>query len=224
MIENIDSIKMLLGGTAPRRERHDSHLTSHRSLVTNHSPSEGGFTLIEIAVVLFLMTVVLAFTLPTMTFGESLAAATRHLAGAVRTTHFAAASAQRVHRLYLDLNEQTYWIVRVEPDGERPPLDAQLAGQMSLPRGIRFLDVFSPQSGTVTSGQISLRFLPVGRTDQAVIRLADQNDNILALELNPVTNSTRILDRPQDPLTKEPVPDRLRSFLLPPPLQLSGKP
>lgn len=198
-----------------------SPITHHS--VTNHSWEEGGFTLIEIAVVLFLMTVVLSFTLPTMTFGESLAAATRHLAAAVRTTHLAAAASQRVHRLYLDLNEQTYWVVRLEGDGEHPPLDSLLTSRLALPRGIRFLDVVTPQAGTMTSGQISLRFLPVGRTDQATIRLADKDDNILALSVNPITNGTRILDSPLDATTKDPVPDRLRLFLFPPPLPPVGK-
>jgi type II secretory pathway pseudopilin PulG len=207
--------KLTRDSTASRQKQHASRPTSHHSLITNHSGHEAGFTLIEIALVLFFFGVILAYVLPKVDRSHDVTASARQLIGAIRSLMLTASSTKQTHTLYLDLNRQTYWAMRLDGESERPPADSALSGQVTLPEHVQFLNVTTSRQGALTSGVASIRFLPVGRTERAVIRLGAQQAATLTLLLNPLTGAVRILDGYADPPPAEPIPERVRAIVLP---------
>jgi general secretion pathway protein H len=170
--------------------------------------------LIEIVVVLFLFGVVLAFVLPRTDLTVTVSSSSRQLIGAMRSLFTAASLTQRVHRLYFDLNQGSFWAMQLTAEGERPPSDPSLARRVILPSGIKIQDVNTFQQGKVGSGQAFVQFFPLGRAEQAVIHLADDEQNVLTLMLNPLTGGVRVSNGYVEPTIAEPIPDRLRPYLL----------
>ncbi|TKB82259.1 MAG: prepilin-type N-terminal cleavage/methylation domain-containing protein [Nitrospira sp.] len=183
----------------------------------NYAPSEKGFTLIEISLVLFLFGVILVYVLPKVDRSHDVASSARQLIGMIRGVSLAASSSKQTYTLYFDLDQRAYWAMTLDGQSERRPSNSALAGRIPLPDQIRFLNITTFRQGTLTSGVASIRFLPVGRTERAVIRLGNQSAAVLTLVLNPLTGAVRVLEGSADPEAPDPIPDRLRPIVVPPP-------
>ena len=90
-----------------------SPLTSHPLRV---SP---GFTILEMLIVLFLLTVVVVVVFPRISHTEDLSSTGRKLVGDLRTFQRLAATSQKPLKLYLDIDQGTYWMMLVEGKEER---------------------------------------------------------------------------------------------------------
>jgi prepilin-type N-terminal cleavage/methylation domain-containing protein len=176
---------------------------------------EGGFTLIEIVVVLVLLGALLGLALSKTGLNAGLPSTSRQLIGAMRDAVSTASVTQRIHRLNLDLNQGSYWITEVTPDGERPPANPLLAQPVVLPSHITLQDVSTWQQGRVSTGRAFIQFFPTGRAEPAVIHLADADQNVTTLRLNPLTGHVQALDHYVEPPGLEPIPERLRPWFLP---------
>jgi type II secretory pathway pseudopilin PulG len=171
-----------------------------------------GFTILEIIIVLFLLVGMLTMVLPRMVGGEDLAATGRKFIGALRSLQSMASTVQKPVKLYLDLDQGSYWAVIVEGKEEKPPLDAVWSTRQSLPESIRFTDV---SVGPITrrSGQIELSLYPNGRIDPGLFHLADGNNSILAIAIEPVTGAIKTGDARIEPTRKPPIPDRIKPLM-----------
>jgi prepilin-type N-terminal cleavage/methylation domain-containing protein len=194
----------------------------HSSPLTPHAKGEAGFTLVEIALVLFLFGVILAYMLPKVDRSHDVASSARRLIGMIRGASLAAASSKQTHTLYLDLDQRRYWVMTLDGQTERPPSDSSLANRIPLPDHVRFLAITTSRQGALTSGLAAIRFLPVGRTERAVIRLGNHDALAVALVVNPLTGAVRVLEGSADPGAPDPIPDRLRAIVLPPPPPPAG--
>ena len=168
---------------------------------------------------LFLLGGMLSLIIPRISIGDSLTSVVRRWVGAVKSLQEMAMTTQKTVRLYVDLDQGRYWPMVLDGGQEKPPLDANWAIPISLPESIRFTDI---QVGTARreSGRAELFFYPNGRVDQATIHLADADNNVMGIQIEPVTAMIRVSDQriePQKPLT---VPDRIRPLLQPPPAGL----
>tara|TARA_Y100000590_G_scaffold433207_1_gene550010 strand:- start:2845 stop:3471 length:627 start_codon:yes stop_codon:yes gene_type:complete len=137
---------------------------------------EGGFTLIELMVVMLMLGLISAFALPSISsfFRVSLNTVTRKFAGQVKDTFNSAVLTGRVHRIVYDLEEKKYWVEvgpkghlmetehskevdeslgkdRYKDDEEEKKTTFELAStitreKVSLPEGVEFKDIISEQS------------------------------------------------------------------------------
>ena len=183
--------------------------------VVNALKDTRGFSLIELVVVLFILGLVLSVMIPNYGQGGNLASSARQLVGMIRSLHVAASSTKQLHRLYLDLDQQAYWATVVDSDQERPPADPSRARHLRLPPRIRFRDAWTFHQGKVASGRAFVQFFPVGRAERTVIHLADEEQNVLTLVLNPATGVVQVLDRYVEPSGSQPVSVRLLQLVLP---------
>jgi prepilin-type N-terminal cleavage/methylation domain-containing protein len=177
---------------------------SHRG-DDRHSPQRpatvcigcSGFTLLELSLVLLIIGVVLALTLPRLRDpGRSeLSAQAHRLVLTFRLLRSEAALNGYAYRLNYDLDQQRYWVTPNEPGADLAEF-ARDAG--SLARGtrlespIQITDVVLPTlAGKISQGQIYTVFYPDGSVDPTVIHLANGRD-AYTLYLDPMNGRLRL--------------------------------
>ncbi|MDP2381371.1 MAG: hypothetical protein Q8N00_01055 [Nitrospirota bacterium] len=192
----------------------EKHLLS--PLASRHVPhtclATAGFTILEIILVLFLLVGLLGIVLPRISLEENLGSVGRRMVGTVRSLQGMAMLTQKTVHLYVDLDRGIYWPVILDGNQEKVPTDATWATPLNLPDTIRFSDILASQ-GKKETGRVDLFFYPTGRIDPMTMHLADKNNNILAIAIEPVTGAIRMSDEriePSKPLT---IPDRVRPLL-----------
>jgi prepilin-type N-terminal cleavage/methylation domain-containing protein len=141
--------------------------------------NDAGFTLLEIALVVLIISVVLGLTIPRLRDRghAELNAQAHHLELTFRLLRSEAALNGYAYRLNYDLDQQRYWVT----PHEQASVDlAQFAADMGkLARGTRLngdvllTDVALPTlAGKVAQGQIFTVFYPDGSVDPTIIHLA----------------------------------------------------
>jgi len=127
--------------TCMSREPRASRLS--RKIILRLRSSEG-FTLIEMLIVLFLLAGVLAIVLPRVVIGEDLSSTGRKFIGTLRTLQGLASTGQKPVKLYLDLDQGTYWARVVDGKEEKLPLDAAWATPFAPAPPILALAIVGP--------------------------------------------------------------------------------
>jgi prepilin-type N-terminal cleavage/methylation domain-containing protein len=145
-------------------------------------PREGGFTLIEISLVILIIAIVLSLAVPRLrsVSRSELSAQARRLSNTFRLLRSEAILNGQVYQLRYDLNRDRYWAVAVDPEtGDVQVLreSGSLARGVSLQEPIAFGDVVLPESiGKVFEGGAWTNFYPDGSVDQTVIHIDDGYD------------------------------------------------
>ena len=184
--------------------------------------SEGGFTLIELGLVILIIGVMVAIAVPRLgnRAYAQLGSEARQLALAFRYLRHAAILNGRTYRLVYNLEEHSYWAevgeitapqVEEEENDENldafedsdlfPPeiqetftrdLDGPI-GLRKLPEPIGFSDVNLPEiAGKIFEGQIFTSFYPDGAVDISVVHLDNGQDVYTLHMLNPFTGRVMV--------------------------------
>jgi general secretion pathway protein I len=139
----------------------------------------GGFTLIELTIVIFVIAIVSAITVPRLRglAAVELSATTRRLSNTTRFLFEEAAFQSTTYALNLDIGNQAYWVTRFDREsGEFVEDPSILTRRVALPRDIRMVDVVLPAYGKLDGGIAIAFFYPEGFADPAVIHLIDTHD------------------------------------------------
>jgi general secretion pathway protein H len=154
-------------------------------------PTEAGFTLIELAVVVVLVGLLLGLVVPRLPgVGEGeLESTARRIAGMTRHIYNEAALTGLEHRIRIDLNQQRIEGFRLEADRELVAMTGNGRGSQ-LPDSVRFVDVERLGVNKMISGQFDARVLPVGWIDEMVIHLRGDDEQVMTLHLLPLTGVT----------------------------------
>ena len=182
-----------------------------------HSPAwraSGGFTMLEIVLVLFLLVGMLSLVVPRISLGENLGSVGRRWVGAMKSFQEMAMLGQKTVRLYVDIDRSMYWPMVIEGNEEKIPLEPTWAVPIVLPETVRFTDI---QIGTTMkqAGRVDIFFYPNGRIDPAIVHLTDGNNNIMGIFVEPVTTAIRITDYRIDPPKPFTILERIRPLLQP---------
>ncbi len=152
-----------------------------RTCRVGRSNKPSGFTLVELAVVLLILTVVLGLVLPeasSILFRSDLKASTRRLAGAVAYARSQAMLEGRIWELTLDLDANSFWAAAVT---EADPSDLDTIKKRTLAGEVRFLDVKKLLDETKSAGRVALKVHPKGLVEPAVVHLAGPGKRIQTL-------------------------------------------
>ena len=182
-----------------------------------HSPvwrSSGGFTMLEIVLVLFLLVGMLSLVVPRISLGENLGSVGRRWVGAMKSFQEMAMLGQKTVRLYVDIDRSMYWPMVIDGNEEKIPLEPTWAVPIVLPETVRFTDI---QIGATIkqAGRVDIFFYPNGRIDPAIVHLTDGNNNIMGIFVEPVTTMIRITDHRIDPPKPFTILERIRPLLQP---------
>lgn len=161
-----------------------------------------GFTLLELALVMFIMGLMLSLVMPYLGGFRyaKLKSQTRRLAGRASYLFDEASGQKVVLRLVFDIDHNGYWVARYDPYaihlGDKEPVFTPDRGPgaqpVLLPPDVRIRDVTVEGIGTANSGQAFCQFYPEGYVDATVVHLMDASGNVMTLALNPLTGQVEI--------------------------------
>lgn len=156
-----------------------------------------GFTLLELAVVMFLMGLIMMIAMPY--FGSlqpaQLRSESRRLASRANYLYQEAGAQKVLIRLTFDLDYNGYFVTRLDPFAIRPafmPEGGPAGVRVLLPVGVRIRDVWVEGIGTLTRGQISTQFYPSGYVDATVLHLVDDQGEVFTIAFDPFTGRVSI--------------------------------
>ena len=138
-----------------------------------------GFTLIELIVVMALLGIMIAFSVPRLhgtIFLDDTKKSSRWLIGKIQALKEAAIQSQKQYVLHIDIDTDRVWDTNESmsaDDLEKATLDAY-----ALPGTIKVMDVEFPVAGKIFSGRADIRFYKAGYTDKALIHIQDDNQQL----------------------------------------------
>jgi type II secretion system protein H len=179
-----------------------------------------GFSLVEILIVLALVGLVSAITVPTLTsvFRASIDSFVRQTAVLLREARDRALLRDRLLRLRIDLDKQEFWLEEApgnfllakpnvrsksekeeekakEKDQEAFRLVKELTkDKKSVPRGMKITEISSPRlSVPAKEGTVDIYFFSNGSADGATLTFTSDEGVVQRLMLHPVTGMSRLL-------------------------------
>jgi len=157
-----------------------------------------GFTLLELAVVIFIMGLMLTLAMPYLGgFRQAaLKSQARRMAGRATYLFDEATGHKLVLRLIFDIDNNGYAVAQLDPYAVKPVFapDNSMAGHpVMLPSEIRIRDVTVEGIGTLNRGTTATTFYPEGYVDATVVHLEDASGDVMTLELSPLTGQVAII-------------------------------
>ncbi len=155
---------------------------------------ETGWTLIEMVVVLFIISLVVTIIAPRLTLKRApgLKEVSLRIAGEYRALYWEAISKQQVLRLKYDLDKGVISAYKVEPDGSLKPVSIRGMSSWSISPKVRFRRIHTLHQGQVDSGRTFTQFFPTGAVEPTTIHLSDRKGHKMTITVNPVNGRTHI--------------------------------
>ena len=158
-----------------------------------------GMTLLELAIVFFIMGLMLTLTMPYLGgFRRAqLRSQARRLAGRATYLFDEAAGHKLVLRLIFDIDNNGYAVAKLDPYAIKPVFAPDLAPSsrpVMLPGSVRIRDVSVEGIGTVNRGTIACNFYPEGYVDLTVVHLVDASNDVMTLEFTPLTGQVAVVE------------------------------
>jgi general secretion pathway protein H len=159
----------------------------------------GGFTLIELMVVIVIIAMAAALVIPRLPAPEAtkLKNSARNLASGIRFLNDQAIITKGVYRLQLSMSDNSTKIFKISASGEELRPDDQFMSRPLIEDGISIEDVTVPQLGKVSEGEVVLPFGPGGNPDCITIHLKG-GENHFTIIAYPSGGKVTVLDGYQE--------------------------
>ena len=154
-----------------------------------------GYTLIEMIVVIALLGIMIAFTVPRLhstLFLDDTDTVSRLIIGKAQALREAAIQNQKQYILHIDMDTHRIWDTdesMSEENRENAALDAY-----ALPGNVRIVEVEFPIGGKISSGRADIRFYKTGHTDKALIHL-DDGERQLSFLIEPFLTKVKVFEK-----------------------------
>lgn len=157
-----------------------------------------GFTLLELVVVIAMISILTALTIPRLPgslFFDDLKSTSRKLVGIIAETSQEAIRNQRPYLLTIDMEENSIQAAGEEEE-VRMEDDAQVPGkrELMLPESVRIFEVSSVYGGRRTMGTTVIRFSQKGYVDKTHIHLRSDEGDEMTVMLSPFLGVVKIAD------------------------------
>lgn len=155
--------------------------------------SRAGFTLVELAIVIFILSSILIIAIPKFQsiFPQAhLLSSARRMAGEVRRLYYEAAFGGRKYSLGFSLETGQYWSLIEMPGGEMKTREGKV--RKLLP-GVSFVDVVVA-GRKMDKGEARVNFLPCGVVEPSIIHLVNSEGEQLSIIINGFTGKVELYD------------------------------
>ena len=154
-----------------------------------------GYTLIELALVVFLLGLMLFLAAPRVRDGlinDALSTSVRRTIGVVRGLRADAVREQLDYVLQLDLQNNAFWTYSLDMTPEKRQERKESA--YHLPAGVKIADIDQPGLGKKTDGEATVKFYKQGHIQPTVIHLA-RDDRSATIVLAPFLNTIKAYEK-----------------------------
>jgi prepilin-type N-terminal cleavage/methylation domain-containing protein len=138
----------------------------------------GGFTLVEVIVVISLISIMLIFSIPRFhgaVPADHTKKASRWIIVTVRSLKERSVREQKLYVLNVNLDDNRLWVTNETMSAEE--LESAEQKGLTLPDDVNVLDVEYPGKGTVSFGRTDICFYKKGYSDKALIHIEDNDNN-----------------------------------------------
>lgn len=156
---------------------------------------KSGFTLVELAVVILLISITLVFAaprLPELPIGDPSGTAARWIIFNVRDLRERAVRERNRFTLHVGIDGNRFWITHQAMTAEQRE-EAAAAGYR-LPAGVRVADVEYPDGSRLLSGQADIAFHARGYSDRVMLHIAE-GQNRMSFQIEPFLSRVKVYDR-----------------------------
>jgi prepilin-type N-terminal cleavage/methylation domain-containing protein len=173
----------------------------------------GGFTLIELIVVMTLITIMLGFAAPQLRsalFVDGTKKTSRWLMITIPSIKTKAIREQQLMVLGISIDEDNLWVVDPQPlkkekndmegneedvedleDFGEPPKKQKI---FKLPSDVHIMDVEFPNQDRISVGETEIYFYPKGHSDHAIIHLEDSDGHRFSFLIEPFLPNIKRID------------------------------
>jgi prepilin-type N-terminal cleavage/methylation domain-containing protein len=156
---------------------------------------EQGFTLIELTVVVVIIGLTMALTMPRFRYSllsDNLKASTRRLATLITSLSKESVQEHKDYLLFFDLSGNWYWTENPGMTEEGRLIAREQA--VSLPGGVRLLDIKKKGDEIRTTGEIPIMITKKGYIQPATIHLGSDSGRVFTLYLKTFAGKAEILE------------------------------
>jgi type II secretion system protein H len=181
---------------------------SNFDLQRRHLRRGGGFTLLELVLVLLLLSLIASIVVPPMRNfgrGRKLGDAARDVVAATNYARSQAIAEGTAYRLYFDLNNRQFWLAARTTDSFQPPR-TDWGQRFTLADGLKMeVDIQALQTAQTpvalqqqqqkqSQSDLYVEFRPTGRIDTGTIRLSDEDGYVKEIVSESPTELYHIID------------------------------
>lgn len=161
-------------------------------MISQHSK---GFTFIELTVVILLMGLMFALTIPRFQgalLTDDLKKTTRRMIGMIKGLRNEAIREQKDYFLHFDLESNRFWV----DSADMTELERATASEEAshFPEGVRIMDIWFRGEGKTMTGETAIRFNRKGYVPQSVIHLGSEDGREFTLVLSPFLGRVKVLE------------------------------
>ena len=156
-----------------------------------------GFTLIEMVVVLALLALLLAVTLPRLAanpFSDGKRKTSLWLSNAIKELKVKSLQESRNHALHIDIDTGHLWVTHASMQPEDVATARRAA--FTLPAGSLIESVEFPDSAQQTAGQAVIRFSQKGYSQMALIQAKFEDNSRRSFLIEPFLTRVKIYEEP----------------------------
>jgi len=161
----------------------------------NPTNTTKGYTLIELTVVVALIGMMLAVSVPRFRYSlitDNLKSVTRRMIGVVKEIRDDAVREQKAYFLYLDLESNKLWVEY--PGMGQEEREAIRERAFTFPEDVRIMDVWGQERGKQADGETAIRFTKKGYVEYTAIHLGAEDGRVFTLILSPFLGKIKSYD------------------------------
>ena len=159
---------------------------------------QGGFTLVELAVIILIIAACVTVVFPKFSNGflerQRLRSSVSKIASIAEYARQRAVSTHFTHLLHFNIEQGIYWVTAHTPDGKLMPMTDGLNLKGRLPEDIRFSGIDFPDIRTDSGDVVTIEFSPQGWIEPVTVYVASSQGRKMSIVMHEMLGYVETLE------------------------------